>query len=60
MDQFQQELRCLRNIVSYYDREPIERYDVEPTTRVQMVRGAEYGLHTDVVQRGSALFWGKS
>jgi putative SOS response-associated peptidase YedK len=59
MDQFLLELKFLRDVVSYYDREPIERYNVAPTTRVQILRGAEDGLHIDAVHWGWAPFWAK-
>jgi putative SOS response-associated peptidase YedK len=59
MDQFLLELKFLRDIVSYYDREPIERYNVAPTTRVQILRGARDGLHIDAVRWGWAPFWAK-
>lgn len=42
-----------------YDAEPINRYNVAPSTRVQILRGAEDGLHIDAVRWGWAPFWAK-
>lgn len=59
MDQFLLELQFLRDVVSYYDREPIARFNVAPSTKVHILRGAEDGLHIDAVKWGWAPFWAK-
>ena len=59
MDQFLLELKFLRDVVTYYDREPIERYNIAPSTRVHIMRGAEDGLHINAVKWGWAPFWAK-
>ena len=59
MEQFLLELKFLRDVVTYYDREPIERYNIAPSTRVDILRGAEDGLHINAVKWGWAPFWAK-
>jgi hypothetical protein len=39
-------------LFSGYDAMPINRYNVAPSTRVQILRGAEDGLHIGPVKRG--------
>lgn len=59
MDQFLLELKFLREVVSYYDREPVARYNVAPSTRVKLLREAQDGLHIDSVRWGWAPRWAK-
>jgi putative SOS response-associated peptidase YedK len=57
MDQLLLELGFLRDVVSYYDHEPINRFNVAPSTPVHILRGAEDGLHIDAVKWGWAPLW---
>jgi putative SOS response-associated peptidase YedK len=59
MEQFLIELKFLQDVVSYYDREPIAHFNVAPTTRVPILRGAEDGLLIEKVRWGWAPFWAK-
>ncbi len=59
MDRYLEELAFLQGVISYYDREPIERYNVAPSTRVHILRGEPDGLHIDAVRWGWAPFWDK-
>lgn len=42
-----------------YDAEPISRYNVAPTTRVQILHSTEAGIHITPVRWGWAPFWAK-
>jgi putative SOS response-associated peptidase YedK len=53
------ELSYQGELFSGYDALPINHYNVTPTTRVQILRGAEDGLHIDPVKWGWASFWAK-
>ncbi|MGY2314072.1 SOS response-associated peptidase family protein [Pseudomonas sp. SDO5522_S412] len=46
-------------LFSGYDAQPIDRYNVAPSTRVQLLHAAEDGLHIDAVKWGWAPFWAK-
>jgi putative SOS response-associated peptidase YedK len=59
MDQFLLELQFLSEVANYYDREPIARFNVAPSTRVSLLRGGAEGLHIDAVRWGWAPFWAK-
>jgi putative SOS response-associated peptidase YedK len=54
-----EELSYQGELFSGYDAVPINRYNVAPSTRVQILRGAEDGLHIDSVKWGWAPFWAK-
>jgi putative SOS response-associated peptidase YedK len=54
-----EELGYQGELFSGYDAQPINRYNVAPSTRVQILRGAEDGLHIDAVKWGWAPFWAK-
>ncbi len=46
-------------LFSVCDAQPIDRYNVAPSTRVQVLHTAEDGLHIDAVKWGWAPFWAK-
>ena len=54
-----EELNPQIELFSGYDAVPINRYNVAPTTRVQVLHTAENGLHIDAVKWGWAPFWAK-
>lgn len=59
MEQYLDELAFLQSTISYFDREPIDRYNVAPSTRVHILRGEQDGLHIDAVRWGWGPFWAK-
>lgn len=56
---FIEELSPQIELFSGYDAQPIDRYNVAPSTRVQLLHAAEDGLHIDAVKWGWAPFWAK-
>lgn len=56
---FIEELSPQIELLSGYDAQPIGRYNVAPSTRVQVLHTAEDGLHIDAVKWGWAPFWAK-
>ncbi|WP_095184670.1 SOS response-associated peptidase family protein [Pseudomonas sp. Irchel 3H9] len=56
---FIEELSPQIDLFSGYDAQPIGRYNVAPSTRVQVLHAAEDGLHIDAVKWGWAPFWAK-
>ena len=56
---FIEELSPQIELFSGYDAQPIDRYNVAPSTRVQLLHSAEDGLHIDAVKWGWAPFWAK-
>lgn len=56
---FIEELSPRIELFSGYDAEPINRFNVAPTTRVQVLHTNEDGLHIDAVRWGWAPFWAK-
>lgn len=46
-------------IINGYDHEPINRYNVAPSTRVELIRPAEGGLRVDKVRWGWSPHWAK-
>lgn len=54
---FIEELSPQRELFSGYDAQPINRFNVAPSTRVQILHGAQDGLHIDSVRWGWAPFW---
>lgn len=46
-------------VINGYDHEPINRYNVAPTTRVELIRSADGGLLVDKVRWGWAPHWAK-
>lgn len=56
---FIEELSPQIELFSGYDAQPIDRYNVAPSTRVQVLHTDEDGLHIDAVKWGWAPFWAK-
>ncbi|MBD8192119.1 SOS response-associated peptidase family protein [Pseudomonas fluorescens] len=56
---FIEELSPQIELFSGYDAQPIDRYNVAPSTRVELLHAAEDGLHIDAVKWGWAPFWAK-
>lgn len=56
---FIEELSPQTELFSGYDAQPIDRYNVAPSTRVQVLHAAEDGLHIDAVKWEWAPFWAK-
>lgn len=54
-----EELSPQIELFSGYDAQPIDRYNVAPSTRVQVLHAAKDGLHIDAVKWGWAPFWAK-
>jgi putative SOS response-associated peptidase YedK len=59
MDDFFSGLAPRYRIFSGYDHEPIGRYNVAPSTRVQLIHAVGDELHVDAVRRGWAPYWAK-
>lgn len=60
MDHYLRELAPQQLVINGYDLWPIERYNVAPTTRVEIIRHVEGGLSVDKVRWGWSPFWAKS
>ena len=56
---FIEELSPQIELFSGYDVQPIDRYNVAPSTRVQLLHVTGEGLHIDTVKWGWAPFWAK-
>ena len=56
---FIEELSPQIELFSEYDAQPIDRYNVAPSTRVQVLHTAEDGLHIGAVKWRWAPFWAK-
>lgn len=54
-----EELSPQGRLFSGYDGKPIARYNVAPSTKVQILRGEANGIHIDPVHWGWAPFWAK-
>jgi putative SOS response-associated peptidase YedK len=59
MDHYLKELAPKQLVINGYDLWPIERYNVAPTTRVEIIRPTEEGLRVDKVRWGWSPFWAK-
>lgn len=59
MDHYLKELAPKQLVINGYDLWPIERYNVAPTTRVEIIRPVEDGLSIDKVRWGWAPLWAK-
>ncbi|KEZ28848.1 hypothetical protein A3SK_0102345 [Pseudomonas amygdali pv. tabaci str. 6605] len=57
MDHYLKELAPEQLVINGYDLWPIERYNVAPTTRVEIIRPTETGLSVEKVRWGWAPFW---
>ncbi len=54
MDHYLKELAPEQLVINGYDLWPIERYNVAPTTRVEIIRSTEDGLSVNKVRWGWA------
>ena len=59
MDHYLKELGSKQIVINGYDEWPIERYNVAPTTEVQIIRSTDEGLSVDKVRWGWSPFWAK-
>ncbi|MCO8166198.1 SOS response-associated peptidase family protein [Pseudomonas sp. 21LCFQ02] len=59
MDHYLRQLELDLIVINGYDHEDINRYNVAPSTRVELIRGAEGGLRVDKVKWGWAPCWAK-
>lgn len=59
MDHYLRQLELELVVINGYDHEPISRYNVAPTTRVELIRPAYGGLRVDKVKWGWAPHWAK-
>lgn len=59
MDHYLRELAPEQLVINGYELWPIERYNVAPTTRVEIIRPTEAGLSVDKVRWGWAPLWAK-
>ncbi|MBA5706129.1 hypothetical protein HCG45_12995 [Pseudomonas fulva] len=59
MDHYLRQLALDLVVINGYDHEPIDRYNVAPSTRVEVIRQAEDGLHVDNVKWGWSPHWAK-
>ncbi|OAS27860.1 hypothetical protein AYO08_00185 [Pseudomonas putida] len=59
MDDYLRQLALDLVVINGYDHERINRYNVAPSTRVELIRPADGGLRVDRVKWGWAPFWAK-
>ena len=59
MDHYLKQLALDLVVINGYDHEPICRYNVAPSTRVEVIRQVEEGLTVDRVRWGWSPFWAK-
>lgn len=59
MDHYLKELGSRQIVINGYDEWPIERYNVAPTAKVQIIRSTDEGLSIDKVRWGWSPFWAK-
>jgi len=59
MDHYLKELAPKQLVINGYDLWPIDRYNVAPTTRVEIIRPVDDGLSIDKVRWGWSPFWAK-
>lgn len=59
MDEYLKQLSLDLVVINGYDHERINRYNVAPSTRVELVRAVADGLRVDRVKWGWAPFWAK-
>ena len=59
MDHYLRELAPQQLVINGYDLWAIDRYNVAPTTRVEIIRPVEGGLSVDKVRWGWSPFWAK-
>ncbi|MGE8110913.1 SOS response-associated peptidase family protein [Pseudomonas sp. NPDC086566] len=59
MDHYLRQLSLDLVVINGYDHEPVNRYNVAPSTRVEIVRQVGNGLSVDRVKWGWSPFWAK-
>ncbi|MBC3467202.1 SOS response-associated peptidase family protein [Pseudomonas sp. RW10S2] len=59
MDNYLRQLSLDLVVINGYDHEQINRYNVAPSTRVEIIRAVPEGLRVDRVKWGWAPFWAK-
>lgn len=59
MDHYLRQLSLDLVVINGYDHEPINRYNVAPSTRVEIIRQVGDGLSVDRVKWGWSPFWAK-
>jgi putative SOS response-associated peptidase YedK len=59
MDHYLRQLALDLVVINGYDHEEINRYNVAPSTRVEIIRPADGGLRVDKVKWGWSPFWAK-
>lgn len=59
MDYYLRQLSLDLVVINGYDHEQINRYNVAPATRVELIRAVPEGLRVDRVKWGWAPFWAK-
>lgn len=59
MDHYLRQLSLDLVVINGYDHEPIERYNVAPGTKVEIITPAAGGVRVDKVKWGWAPFWAK-
>ena len=59
MDHYLRQLSLDLVVINGYDHAPIDRYNVAPSTRVEIIRQVEGGLSVDRVKWGWSPFWAK-
>jgi putative SOS response-associated peptidase YedK len=59
MDHYLKELAPKQLVINGYDLWPIERYNVVPSTRVEIIRPVGDALSVDKVRWGWSPFWAK-
>lgn len=59
MDHYLRQLSLDLVVINGYDHEPISRYNVAPSTRVEVIRQVDGGLSVDRVKWGWSPFWAK-
>lgn len=59
MDTYLRQLELDLVVINGYDHEPINRYNVAPTTRVEVIRQVDTGLRVDKVRWGWSPHWAK-
>ena len=59
MDHYLKQLSLDLEVINGYDHERINRYNVAPSTRVELIRPVDGGVSVDKVKWGWAPFWAK-
>lgn len=59
MDHYLKELAPKQLVINGYDLWPVDRYNVAPTTQVEIIRPVDDGLSIDKVRWGWSPFWTK-